>query len=310
MLVYLLFAAALVRTSSATCQKQEKGLVVKQLQNTKDAWAKCPDYCKKIGDGWQHNGHWWPSKDHKGKSECHCVKGCPDAPECAIGELPLKQTKKCSLKGYTCTATDGPECCNGRVEETRKCIPCDETRLRRDILEVYKTADSCEIYRCKRGFYDVVRLCKEQGEWCGDDEADQDGCLACSHCLAEDRAQNKCPECIDVPYINDTKAHCEEVRHKRFCKKKTGDDCVWIGSARKGTCVHHDSIPDNHCTLVMHKMTCQQFDACGWVGRRGCIDFTPDDCKYYRHNEKKCNKRPECEFDADASKRNRCRASK
>jgi len=294
------------------CQREEKGLSVKQLKNTNDAWDKCPGYCKRIGDGWAHNGHWWHDQENKGKSVCHCVKECPVYPECAVGELPLESTRKCSIQGYTCTATDGPECCNGRVEEKRKCIPCDETRLRRDIDQVYKTADSCEVYRCPRGLFDVVRMCEERGEWCdADDKADENGCLACSQCKEEDRAQ-KCPECQNVPFFYtayNTKAHCEDVRHKRLCKKM-GDDCVWVGTGRKGTCVHHDSIPDYHCTLLTHKMTCLQFDSCGWIGRRGCIDFTPADCKYYRHNQEKCDKRKECEFDADAPKRDRCRASK
>jgi len=317
MMVYLLFVVALVRTGTAStpspfaCKREEQTPHFPQFKNTVDAWDKCRGHCKDLGDGWKHNGHWWHHDTLKRRSKCHCVKDCPTS-ECPVGHLAYEETKMCSINGYTCTMTDGPKCCNGRIEETRKCIPCDETRLRRDVHQVYKTAGSCEVYRCRRGLFDIVRMCEESGEWCDAVKADEENCLPCSSCLEEHRKANKCPECLEV--LDD----CGEFRTKRQCKKWKGDGCVWIGKERpegrygSQTCIHRESVPDMHCILLTDKTSCEKFEACGWIGdhRGGCIDFTAADCKYYKNSHKKCEAREECEFVQNARQnRGTCVAS-
>ena len=62
---------------------------------------------------------------------------------CRKGELPLNETRYCQLNGYTCTIYDGPACCQGRSEETRPCVPCDETKLRKTDVLQYTTEGTC-----------------------------------------------------------------------------------------------------------------------------------------------------------------------
>ena len=65
--------------------------------------------------------------------------------DCDKGEVPLTETQKCSLNGYTCLLTDGPDCCMGRATETRSCIPCDETHLAKPSgYTAYTTAGTCD----------------------------------------------------------------------------------------------------------------------------------------------------------------------
>ena len=63
---------------------------------------------------------------------------------CEKGEIPLKETQKCQLDGYTCTLGDGENCCIGREEEIRMCIPCDETMYKKLIGTRYNKAGTCE----------------------------------------------------------------------------------------------------------------------------------------------------------------------
>ena len=63
---------------------------------------------------------------------------------CSIGELALRDTLKCQLNGYTCTNGDGTGCCAGRQEESRSCVPCDETRLRKPNGMKYTTEGNCD----------------------------------------------------------------------------------------------------------------------------------------------------------------------
>ena len=64
--------------------------------------------------------------------------------ECGKGELPLSDTKKCQLNGYTCVHSDGPLCCLGRQPETRPCVPCAETRLKKAQVLQYTTEGTCD----------------------------------------------------------------------------------------------------------------------------------------------------------------------
>ena len=61
-----------------------------------------------------------------------------------MGELALPKTRMCQLNGYTCTFGDDPNCCDGREEETRKCIPCDETIYKKPQGSKYTKAGNCE----------------------------------------------------------------------------------------------------------------------------------------------------------------------
>ena len=64
--------------------------------------------------------------------------------ECSFGELPLQDTRGCQSNGYTCTDGDGPSCCEGRPEELRNCVPCDETMQIKPNGAVYTTAGNCD----------------------------------------------------------------------------------------------------------------------------------------------------------------------
>jgi len=67
---------------------------------------------------------------------------CTDA--CEPGELPLDKTMKCQKNGYTCvTGVDGHLCCEDRYPETRDCIPCDETYLKKPEDAEYVTPGTC-----------------------------------------------------------------------------------------------------------------------------------------------------------------------
>ena len=63
---------------------------------------------------------------------------------CSIGELALQDTLQCQLNGYTCTNGDGARCCDGREDETRRCVPCDETRHKKPNGMKYVTPGNCE----------------------------------------------------------------------------------------------------------------------------------------------------------------------
>ena len=63
---------------------------------------------------------------------------------CNIGEIPLNETRKCQKNGYTCHLLDGPKCCKNRLVESRPCIPCDETKLRKPSGSSYSQAGTCE----------------------------------------------------------------------------------------------------------------------------------------------------------------------
>lgn len=385
--------------SAAPCTPEENGLSGEQLKNTNAANKKCPGRCKALGDGWMHNGHWWHDNEIKGNSICHCVKGCSDDP-CPVGFLALEETKKCSIDDYTCIALDGPECCNGRLEDTRKCIPCDETMLRRGIHETYSTAGSCDVYRCPRGSFDTVHACDVFGEFCDHEEA-VDNCLTCWKCfdqgaywaVVDGVTYPKCPECPDYATVyapskgacrgghapdkdagrtlhgrRDCKAmcdanddctgyvlgpnganwcetyfskgiegdrrkaftcyseapHCWDIRTKRHCNN-ADDGCVWVGDQHEGKCIYQDAVPANHCTLVTDQKSCERFPACAWKGgprgaaaaaaaeassRGGCLNFTPEHCKYYKKWKNACQRREECEWDPDARRgKGTCRAA-
>ena len=62
---------------------------------------------------------------------------------CKAGEIPLSETRKCQSNGYTCHLNDGAGCCNGRQEEKRQCVPCDETYLKKS-SGYYNRAGSCD----------------------------------------------------------------------------------------------------------------------------------------------------------------------
>ena len=62
---------------------------------------------------------------------------------CKEGEIPLSETRKCKSGGYTCHLNDGAGCCNGRQEEKRQCVPCDETYLKKS-SGYYNRAGSCD----------------------------------------------------------------------------------------------------------------------------------------------------------------------
>ena len=64
--------------------------------------------------------------------------------ECNKGELPLYDTKECQSNGYTCVHSDGSACCSGRQQETRPCVPCDETRLKKTDGLQYTTPGACD----------------------------------------------------------------------------------------------------------------------------------------------------------------------
>ena len=64
--------------------------------------------------------------------------------ECGKGELPLSDTKKCQLNGYTCVHSDGPQCCLGRQPEIRPCVPCAETKLKKTGGLKYTTEGTCD----------------------------------------------------------------------------------------------------------------------------------------------------------------------
>ena len=66
-----------------------------------------------------------------------------ELPECSVGELPLEDTFKCQLNGYTCTNGDGPQCCSGRDTETRRCVPCEETMHKKPKGTKYTTRGKC-----------------------------------------------------------------------------------------------------------------------------------------------------------------------
>ncbi len=66
-----------------------------------------------------------------------------------MGELALPNTRMCQLNGYTCTFGDGPNCCNGREKESRKCIPCDETIYKKPQGSEYTKSGSCEFKTVK-----------------------------------------------------------------------------------------------------------------------------------------------------------------
>jgi len=75
-----------------------------------------------------------------------CKDGCEfwkELPECSVGELPLEDTFKCQLNGYTCTNGDGPQCCSGRDTETRRCVPCEETMHKKPKGTKYTTRGKC-----------------------------------------------------------------------------------------------------------------------------------------------------------------------
>ena len=63
----------------------------------------------------------------------------------------MSQTQKCQSSGKTCVlggiqdgfGPDGSACCSGRSEETRSCVPCDETKLKKPSGSVYTMAGSC-----------------------------------------------------------------------------------------------------------------------------------------------------------------------
>ena len=63
---------------------------------------------------------------------------------CSKGQLPLTETMKCQLNGYTCTMGDGPDCCVSRNAETRDCIPCDETWQIKPPNTDYTTPGKCD----------------------------------------------------------------------------------------------------------------------------------------------------------------------
>jgi len=63
---------------------------------------------------------------------------------CPVGELALEDTLKCQLNGYTCTPGDGGKCCDGRQEETRKCVPCDETHQKKPKGTTYTRSGTCK----------------------------------------------------------------------------------------------------------------------------------------------------------------------
>ena len=64
--------------------------------------------------------------------------------ECKEGEIPLSETRKCQSDGYTCHLNDGSSCCNARSPETRPCIPCDETMLKKPLGSIYSKAGTCD----------------------------------------------------------------------------------------------------------------------------------------------------------------------
>jgi len=65
-------------------------------------------------------------------------------PDCGIGVLPLSDTSGCTSDHYTCTSKDGPNCCENRRKETRPCIPCDQTAMKKPENSAYTTKGSCE----------------------------------------------------------------------------------------------------------------------------------------------------------------------
>ena len=64
--------------------------------------------------------------------------------ECKTGEIPLSETQKCQSDGYTCHLNDGSSCCYARSPETRSCIPCDETYLKKPLGSIYSKAGTCD----------------------------------------------------------------------------------------------------------------------------------------------------------------------
>ena len=58
----------------------------------------------------------------------------------------MDETAKCTLNGKTCLEypEDGPYCCDGRDDDDRPCIPCDETNLKKPPGSAYTLAGTCE----------------------------------------------------------------------------------------------------------------------------------------------------------------------
>ena len=56
----------------------------------------------------------------------------------------MDKTRQCTGNGYTCLPNDGPKCCEGRNDDYRPCIPCDETNLKKPPGSVYILAGTCE----------------------------------------------------------------------------------------------------------------------------------------------------------------------
>ena len=64
--------------------------------------------------------------------------------KCEKGHLFLEDTYKCHGKGYTCSIGDNNDCCKGKNVESRKCIPCDETRHKKPDDSEYTESGNCE----------------------------------------------------------------------------------------------------------------------------------------------------------------------
>ena len=76
---------------------------------------------------------------------------------CQKGELSLIDTHKCHRNGYVCSIGDKEDCCDGKKIETRKCIPCDETRHKKPDGSEYIENGNCE-YKKPNGNTDYAKF--------------------------------------------------------------------------------------------------------------------------------------------------------
>ena len=67
-----------------------------------------------------------------------------------MGHLALENTRKCQKNGYVCSTGDEDDCCRDKDTETRRCIPCDETRHKKPNESMYINLGNCD-FKTKKG---------------------------------------------------------------------------------------------------------------------------------------------------------------
>ena len=101
---------------------------------------------------------------------------------------------KCQKYGYTCiTAGDGHLCCQGREPETRDCVPCDETLLRKPANAKYVNPGTCvaclpgelplkDTMKCQKDGYTCI-LAGDGYQCCAGREPETRECVPCDQTM-------------------------------------------------------------------------------------------------------------------------------